>query len=128
MPADRLSARLGMLQSDVKVKRYPQAYRNLNAALGDEDSLREEPTRDEVRRRLIFIELQMGAYPAARQHILTMIKESEERLKAATDEPSRRTIQKDIGELFDWKAQCDLGLREQNAAVTSLQAAVRIAP
>lgn len=96
-------AELGLLQADEH--RLGEAAHNLERAL------REDPTRDDVRRRLVEVSIESGRPLDAREHLEKLLKSSP----------------KD-GELYHLQARVLAALTEYSAAAASLVQAIENAP
>jgi tetratricopeptide (TPR) repeat protein len=79
-----------------------------------EAALRVDSTRDDARRRLAKLELQDRSYLDARQNLDVLIANSKD--------------DRDLAELLDWRAQCELAIGDDVTAAASLELAIEKAP
>lgn len=116
-------AKVGLLQADAR--RYPQAARNLEIALA------ESPDREDIRHRLVEVQLALGRFSDARRHLGPMTSAAEKAREKAIkdgDTVELARIEEERNKLYKWLAQCQIASADYEGAVGSFDKICEAAP
>lgn len=104
-------ADLGLLQADAG--RYGQALRNL------ENVIQKDPSRKDVRRRLVDVTIALQRFNDARRHLDALLDQVD---------PEKSAGNAEVAELFDLQGRCQTAMAEYGPAAESLRSAIKVTP